>query len=95
MEKTNQGRERMLRLLDFFKYDHLKNESLKTMSKRFADLAVSLTTSGYPANEELKMALRKLLEAKDCAVRALLPVPKEDPDDNAPPDEPSEDDIPY
>lgn len=56
-------------LLQFFKYDHLPPH-LQAISRPFHDLAQSLTT--LPRNPESTTALRKLLEAKDCAVRAVL-----------------------
>lgn len=58
------------RLLQFFAYEHLPPH-LQTVSKPFGDLARSLVES-LPSNAERTVALRKLLEAKDCAVRALL-----------------------
>lgn len=58
------------RLLQFFSYEHLP-EHLQAVSKPFGDLARSLVTT-LPSNPERTVALRKLLEAKDCAVRALL-----------------------
>ena len=57
-------------LLKFFKYDHLP-EFLQVVSKPFGDLAVHLADT-LPGNPETTVALRKLLEAKDCAVRAKL-----------------------
>ena len=57
-------------LLQFFKYDHLP-EHLQKVSKPFRDLAQSLAND-LPANAETTTALRKLLESKDCAVRATL-----------------------
>lgn len=56
-------------LLRFFAYAHLP-EKLQTISKPFAELANGLLE--LPSNAERTMALRKLLEAKDCAVRAAL-----------------------
>jgi hypothetical protein len=56
-------------VLQFFRYDHLPPH-LQERSKPFADLAV-LVASG-PTNPETTVALRKLLEAKDAAVRAHL-----------------------
>jgi hypothetical protein len=56
-------------LLQFFAYDHLP-EHLQIVSKLFSDLANNL--EGLPQNPESTAALRKLLEAKDCAVRAML-----------------------
>lgn len=57
-------------LLQFFKYEHLP-EHLKEVSKPFGDLAKGIVDT-LPQNPERTVALRKLLEAKDCAVRARL-----------------------
>lgn len=68
------------RLLRYFAYDHLP-EQLQSVSKPFHDLAHELFAAGGRAAEtihiqldsdEVAVALRKLLEAKDCAVRAAL-----------------------
>jgi hypothetical protein len=72
------------RMLQFFGYEHLPAH-LQAVSKPFHDLAYALvmgdnvpeagtvTIGGpLPANPERTVALRKLLEAKDCAVRALI-----------------------
>ena len=58
------------RLMQFFKYEHLP-EQLQEVSKPFCDLAERIDTE-LPRNAERTVALRKLLEAKDCAVRAVL-----------------------
>lgn len=55
-------------ILKFFKYDHLP-EKLKQISKPICDLAIHLDNT-LPDNEEKEVALRKLLEAKDAAVRS-------------------------
>lgn len=57
-------------LMQFFAYAHLP-EHLQTVSKPFGDLAQVIEDT-LPTNPEKTTALRKLLEAKDCAVRALL-----------------------
>lgn len=57
-------------MLQFFKYDHLP-EKLQTISKPFGELADNIVRQ-LPRNPERTVALRKLLEAKDCAVRAQL-----------------------
>lgn len=57
-------------MLQFFKYEHLP-ESLKTVSARFSVLA-DVIVETLPRNPERSAALRKLLEAKDCAVRASI-----------------------
>ncbi|SMF80634.1 hypothetical protein [Pseudobacteriovorax antillogorgiicola] len=56
-------------LMQFFTYDHLPTR-LQRISKPFCDLAQELEK--LPRNPESTAALRKLLEAKDCAVRATL-----------------------
>jgi hypothetical protein len=57
-------------LLQFFAYEHLP-EHLQAVSKPFGELAKQIVAT-LPSNPERTVALRKLLEAKDCAVRALL-----------------------
>ena len=56
-------------IIAFFRYDHLPEE-LQTVSKPFAELAVTMAAA-TAANAETSAGLRKLLEAKDCAVRAF------------------------
>lgn len=70
-------------ILQFFSYEHLPPH-LAAVSKPFCDLArlivaaddVELTGQPVqfplPRNPERTVALRKLLEAKDAAVRALV-----------------------
>jgi hypothetical protein len=57
-------------MFQFFNYEHLR-EDLKPISKQFADVA-QWVIDNLPRNPERTVALRKLLEAKDCAVRAAL-----------------------
>lgn len=57
-------------LLQFFEYAHLP-EHLQKISRPFGDLANRIVLE-LPRNPERTVALRKLLEAKDCAVRAQL-----------------------
>lgn len=57
-------------MLQFFKYEHLP-ENLQLISKPFGDLARRMVET-LPRNAERSAGLRKLLEAKDCAVRAYL-----------------------
>ncbi len=57
-------------LLQFFTFAHLPGH-LQEVSKPFCDLAAHLSET-LPDNPEKTVALRKLLEAKDCAVRAIL-----------------------
>jgi len=57
-------------LMQFFSYAHLP-EHLQVVSRPFGELAEKIHAE-LPRNPERTVALRKLLEAKDCAVRALL-----------------------
>lgn len=76
---TNGGSDH---IMQFFAYAHLPPH-LQTVSKPFCELASAIVdgdngagtvTFGppLPRNPERTVALRKLLEAKDAAVRALL-----------------------
>ena len=56
-------------IIQFFRYAHLPAH-LQAISKPFADMADFVMT--LPRNPERTVALRKLLEAKDAAVRAKL-----------------------
>lgn len=58
------------RMMKWFAYEHLP-ERLQAVSKPFGQLAAQIeqTIDGGP---ERTVALRKLLEAKDAAVRAAL-----------------------
>jgi len=58
-------------LLRFFEYEHLPAH-LQQVSKPFCDLAHELADNVNINGPELTVALRKLLESKDCAVRARL-----------------------
>ena len=58
------------RMLQFFAYKHLPPH-LQVASAPFGELAEMLDAT-LPDNPEKTVALRKLLEAKDCAVRAVL-----------------------
>lgn len=58
------------RMLQFFSHAHLP-EHLGKVSLPFCQLAEAICAT-LPSNPERTVALRKLLEAKDCAVRALL-----------------------
>ena len=61
--------EQIQAILRFFAYAHLP-ERLRDVSEPFCALATQVAAG--PHNDETVMALRKLLEAKDCAVRATL-----------------------
>lgn len=56
-------------ILRHFEYAHLP-EHLQEVSRPFAELATNLTEK--LDGPELAVGLRKLLEAKDCAVRAAV-----------------------
>jgi len=56
--------------MQFFAYSHLPPH-LQAISKPFGDMAQWMLET-LPRNPERTVALRKLLEAKDCAVRAFL-----------------------
>ncbi len=55
-------------VLQFFEYKHLPPK-LQSVSQRFAALAEIIAEG--PQNQETTVALRKLLESKDAAVRAV------------------------
>lgn len=57
-------------ILQFFAYSHLPPH-LQDVSRRFHELADWIVNS-LPRNPERTVALRKLLEGKDAAVRAML-----------------------
>jgi hypothetical protein len=59
-------------ILQFFQYDHLP-ANLAAVSQPFAKLAQEIVDT-LPRNPERTVALRKLLEAKDAAVRASIMV---------------------
>jgi hypothetical protein len=57
-------------ILQFFTFSHLP-ETLQAISAPFAQLAHELVLR-LPRNAERSVALRKLLECKDAAVRAAI-----------------------
>lgn len=57
-------------MLQFFAWEHLPVH-LQAVSQPFGTLAELICTL-LPDNRERRFALRKLLEAKDCAVRAAF-----------------------
>lgn len=57
-------------ILKFFGYKHLKPE-LMAYSKPWAELAAHVVNH-TPRNPERTVALRKLLEGKDAAIRAVI-----------------------
>ncbi len=62
-------------ILRFFAYEHLPPH-LQVVSKPIGDLAREMAAT-LPPSAETTAGLRKLLEAKDCLVRAALPPAKE------------------
>ena len=58
-------------IMKYFAYEHLP-EALKEVSLPFCELASRLDST-LPYGPEKSAGLRKLLEAKDCFVRAALP----------------------
>lgn len=59
-----------------FAYDHLPEGQLRETSLRCARLA-EVMVEQLPDSPEMSAGLRKLLEAKDCFVRAALSTKKE------------------
>lgn len=70
MSDLDGRRPEIQRLYRYFEYAHLPPH-LRAVSEQFAALADVLLTM-LPDSPELTVALRKLLESKDCAVRAAL-----------------------
>lgn len=67
MDERHPGTEHLRK---FFVYEHLPSD-LQAFSKPFGDLAEDMIAK-LPDGPELSAGLRKLLEAKDCMVRAAL-----------------------
>ena len=57
-------------IMKYFEYAHLP-EHLQKISKPFGDMAGQMNAD-LPDGAEKSAGLRKLLEAKDCMVRAAL-----------------------
>ena len=57
-------------VIQFFSFEHLP-EPMRTAAAEFASLAVKIANA-VPDDVETSVALRKLLEAKDAAVRAIV-----------------------
>lgn len=70
MDEEQETPQREDRMLKWFDYEHLP-EHLKVVSIKFYELACSLCAL-VGAGPERTVALRKILEAKDAAVRAKL-----------------------
>lgn len=63
--------DQLERMLRWFRWQHLP-PTLQAVSRPFGELAEHIVRT-IPASAERTVALRKLLEAKDAAVRASLP----------------------
>jgi hypothetical protein len=63
----------LTQMLELFEYKHLP-EHLQLISKQFYDLAWSMAQVPTQRPAEQMTCLRKLLEAKDCAVRMGVPL---------------------
>lgn len=57
-------------IMQYFTYEHLP-PSLQSISKQFTELAEEMVNI-LPENPETTVVLRKLLEAKDAAVRSQI-----------------------
>lgn len=69
-ERSVDMNEKSDHIMQFFAWSHLP-EALQKVSQPFGELADRLVAD-LPRNPERTVALRKLLEAKDAAVRAAL-----------------------
>lgn len=58
-------------IMGFFAYDHLRPGLMRTTSMMCAEFAEEIARQ-LPDGPELSAGMRKLLEAKDCFVRAAL-----------------------
>lgn len=70
MTDTNKPAEQPEHIMQFFTFEHLP-PNLQEHSRPFAEMAQRIVDT-VPRNPERTVALRKLLEAKDAAVRARL-----------------------
>lgn len=60
-------------IIRYFEYNHLTSPTLQKVSREFHDLAHQVDRT-LPDGAEKSAGLRKLLEAKDCFVRAALEI---------------------
>jgi hypothetical protein len=61
------------KIYGYFRFDHLPPH-LQAVSKPFAELAAVLLSTPCFDQSEREVALRKLLESKDAAVRSAVPL---------------------
>ena len=59
------------KMMKWFAWEHLQSEALREVSSHFKELALTTIALVAPGPERT-VCLRKLLEAKDAAVRARL-----------------------
>lgn len=64
------------RLLRYFTFQHLPAGPARDMSQKFTALATELANTEAVDGAEQTVALRHLLEAKDAAVRCVIPTGK-------------------
>lgn len=70
MTMSDQNTPQVEHIMQFFAFGHLPAH-LQAVSQPFAELAQKIIDT-LPRNPERTVALRKLLEGKDAAVRALI-----------------------
>ena len=64
--------------MEFFSYDHLPEGVVRETSRRVENLAFALVNTHFKeplspgSSEQLRLGLQRLVEAKDCFVRAAL-----------------------
>ncbi|NRA88815.1 MAG: hypothetical protein HRU28_15830 [Rhizobiales bacterium] len=68
--QKEQTQDKLYPIMQYFAYGHLP-EHLHKISKPYGDLAIQMAES-LPSNAETSVALRKLLESKDAAVRSKV-----------------------
>lgn len=71
IEEKKEAALKRFSILKFFAWDHLPVD-LQLISQGFSDVAWDMALRPVENPAELAAGLRKLLEAKDCAVRAAL-----------------------
>ena len=77
-EKVFDGRHpSTTHLLQYFTHAHLPEGPLRDVSSQLGALSRDMVAQ-LPDGPELTAGLRKLLEAKECFVRAALDIPKDE-----------------
>lgn len=75
--KQNQELMGVYPTLQYFQFNHLPAGHLRRTSALFNTLAWKMAKT-LPRSEETAVAIRKLLEGKDAAVRSALSMPEEE-----------------